>query len=623
MNNFYALIKAFKPFLLVAFSPFILSAQQQPFDFDKTSQKALQHVMSKPDSAKFYFDLMIKNIPTSDIHDTSAAKIYNNYGLYYGQVSNLDSAKIFLKKAIEKAKKHPKNQAGSILNLANVLRNESDYASSLKHLDKALRIYDSIGDKVGIAMTYGEMGSNYVYMLEDYKAIDYFLKSAKILEGTPEKQRIGIIKQKLANMYYKTRNFDFAIELYEESLSLLKEVGDMRNYYLTLINYGSSLIQVEQYKKAKTVFLEAAEGLKDFKSEELVGLAYNGLGRVYFFKKDFNTSLKYNEKAYDYVSRSHSFRTMRVATEYIELLNVMERYEQALEVIENVKKFPERTLFNIEDQMVFRLMAAETYKNLKLNDEAIGYLEEAIVLKDSISLTSKEIETIEIQKKFQTELQQEKTKALEIQNTLLSEKIEARNKIYVLAGLIIATLIVMIIVLNRSFKLRSKYQKLKLKRAENAKKMALMKRDEEHKLLEIQKQTLALREQELTSMTLLLADIQEEIALIIKSDNNNDSVANMKRSLRKLIRQKDYWEEFTLKFSQINPGFINNLKSQFPNLTKNDIDFISLLKLNLSNKEIATLLKISHESVISKKYRVKKKLNIEEDSDFDKVLSEM
>ena len=120
-----------------------------------------------------------------------------------------------------------------------------------------------------------------------------------------------------------------------------------------------------------------------------------------------------------------------------------------------------------------------------------------------------------------------------------------------------------------------------------------------------------------------MAGIQEEIAFIIKSDNNNDSAVEIKKSLRNLIKQKNYWEEFIIKFSQIHPGFIDNLKNQFPNLTKNDIDFISLVKLNLSNKEIATLLKISHESVISKKYRVKKKLNIEEDSDFDKVLSEM
>jgi len=45
-----------------------------------------------------------------------------------------------------------------------------------------------------------------------------------------------------------------------------------------------------------------------------------------------------------------------------------------------------------------------------------------------------------------------------------------------------------------------------------------------------------------------------------------------------------------------------------------------LFKLNLSNKEIASLLQISHESAITKKYRIKKKMEISDDTEFEKVL---
>jgi len=48
-----------------------------------------------------------------------------------------------------------------------------------------------------------------------------------------------------------------------------------------------------------------------------------------------------------------------------------------------------------------------------------------------------------------------------------------------------------------------------------------------------------------------------------------------------------------------------------------------LLKLNLSNKEIASLLQISHESVITKKYRIKKKMEINNDAEFEKLLLEI
>jgi DNA-binding CsgD family transcriptional regulator len=62
----------------------------------------------------------------------------------------------------------------------------------------------------------------------------------------------------------------------------------------------------------------------------------------------------------------------------------------------------------------------------------------------------------------------------------------------------------------------------------------------------------------------------------------------------------------------------------FPELTDNDIAFCSLLKLQLTNKEIASLLGISHQSVISKKYRVKKKMQLHDnDESFDQLMREL
>jgi DNA-binding CsgD family transcriptional regulator len=45
------------------------------------------------------------------------------------------------------------------------------------------------------------------------------------------------------------------------------------------------------------------------------------------------------------------------------------------------------------------------------------------------------------------------------------------------------------------------------------------------------------------------------------------------------------------------------------------------LKLNLSNKEISSLLQISYESTLTKKYRIKKKMQIQDDEEFEKLLA--
>lgn len=48
----------------------------------------------------------------------------------------------------------------------------------------------------------------------------------------------------------------------------------------------------------------------------------------------------------------------------------------------------------------------------------------------------------------------------------------------------------------------------------------------------------------------------------------------------------------------------------YPEVSNNDLRLMSLLKLNLSSKEIANILNISVEGVKKARYRLRKKLNL-------------
>ena len=122
------------------------------------------------------------------------------------------------------------------------------------------------------------------------------------------------------------------------------------------------------------------------------------------------------------------------------------------------------------------------------------------------------------------------------------------------------------------------------------------------------------KERELTALTMQLANIQDSIVAIIDkasldlNDTKDSKFQSLAKDIRGLLSQKDYWSEFMIKFTQIHPNFNTNIKEKYPVLSSKDISFCSLIKLNLSNKEIANLLQVSHESVITKKYLLKKKL---------------
>ncbi|MDN5397542.1 MAG: hypothetical protein L0G39_22235 [Chryseobacterium sp.] len=80
---------------------------------------------------------------------------------------------------------------------------------------------------------------------------------------------------------------------------------------------------------------------------------------------------------------------------------------------------------------------------------------------------------------------------------------------------------------------------------------------------------------------------------------------------------------FLMKFKELNPEFIKNLLAINPDLENSELAFCALLKLHFTSKEIAEYTFVQHKSIQQKKYRIRKKLNIEGDQDiydfFDRV----
>ena len=81
------------------------------------------------------------------------------------------------------------------------------------------------------------------------------------------------------------------------------------------------------------------------------------------------------------------------------------------------------------------------------------------------------------------------------------------------------------------------------------------------------------------------------------------------------------WQNFIKVFQEHAPYFILQLR-RF-NLTVAEEKVVILLKLNLRNDEIASLLNVKRESIYKYKFRIKQKLKLEEStplSEFIKTL---
>jgi len=60
----------------------------------------------------------------------------------------------------------------------------------------------------------------------------------------------------------------------------------------------------------------------------------------------------------------------------------------------------------------------------------------------------------------------------------------------------------------------------------------------------------------------------------------------------------------------VNNDFLKTLKDKYPQLTATDLKLCAYLRINLSSKEIANLLNISIRGVETSRYRLRKKLDL-------------
>ena len=132
--------------------------------------------------------------------------------------------------------------------------------------------------------------------------------------------------------------------------------------------------------------------------------------------------------------------------------------------------------------------------------------------------------------------------------------------------------------------------------------------------LEIQRtnELLALKNRELAVAALKLIEKEEILAALKErlSHGKGDMKAGELKKVVNAISSSNVqnWDEFEARFTSVNKEFFKNLNKRFPKLTSGDLKLCSLLKLNLTSKEMARLLGVSFESIHTYRYRLRKKL---------------
>jgi DNA-binding CsgD family transcriptional regulator len=139
------------------------------------------------------------------------------------------------------------------------------------------------------------------------------------------------------------------------------------------------------------------------------------------------------------------------------------------------------------------------------------------------------------------------------------------------------------------------------------------------------------RDKELANQTMgiiqknkLLLKLKEELDLIQKSTDDpqlRTRLLVITRRLDKEIDNKQQNKIFETYFEEVHEEFFNRIKEKHPNLSPRDLNLSAYIRMNLTTKEIATLLNITGRGVEIGRYRLRKKLDLPREVNLSTYLS--
>jgi DNA-binding CsgD family transcriptional regulator len=132
------------------------------------------------------------------------------------------------------------------------------------------------------------------------------------------------------------------------------------------------------------------------------------------------------------------------------------------------------------------------------------------------------------------------------------------------------------------------------------------------------------KEKELANATMLIIQKNEilhklkneltKIKNVLPDDLlKNELNATIKRIGKEIDNEKQ-WQVFNTHVEQVHEELFKKLKTHYPDLTPRELSLCAYLRMNISSKEIATLMNISARGVEISRYRIRKKLRLDREA---------
>ncbi len=285
--------------VLVFLGSVCLQAETEPLtaksDLTEQNRNAVSLLDTDLDAAReLALSIVQEAARRGDVRQETLA--YRTIGVAYVYENDFRRAGDYFERAHDLA---VRNQLDDLLpsllnNLGVAYRYQSDYRKALTYFQQAAELFGQSDRPIIRAQALFNAGACYYYMGDYEHAMDKYLDARRIWEAQKHKPGIAMAANAIAVIHDELKEFDAALEGYQQSLELFKELGDKRGmsdplnnlgilYYSYLNDLDTSL---QYHEQALEIRRETGDRLGE-------AISLNNIGNVYSAKGDLDKALSY------------------------------------------------------------------------------------------------------------------------------------------------------------------------------------------------------------------------------------------------------------------------------------------------------------------------------------------
>lgn len=473
----------------------------------------------------------------------------------------------------------------------------------------------SILNKIQIASIY-ELNGFYSNALAYYNQILNSYKNA-------EKDSLYVIaNNKIGSIYNTTKQYQNALVFFNEACKISEKIKYKIGLANSLSLMGANYEKQGDYLKALELENKSLQYMSPKLHKFEIANVYENIGSIYEDLLQFEKASHYFQKTYSFFKGTGTKEEANILNNIADIYRKKDEFNNAIQITIQSLNLAQKINDNHLQESAYKDLA-KAYALKEDYKKAYTYRIEAEKFKEKALINENKNQIDLLTADFEIDRRESDIKILEEQAK------SGKTKFLLLLILAVSTIIIMLVI---HWSIRKKrIANLKINNYEQQKLQAELEQkwvEEKNmqKNLELKTATLSNYSLHIAQKNKILADLSFKLKNIAgrKSINHESLIKDLYTEIDFTLQQENEWQDFNVFFEEIHPNYIIKLSSAaIEDLSPTELKLGILLRLNMSSKEIAAILRVTPDSVRVARHRFRKKLPIDSKKDLVNFLLEL